>query len=203
MVNFVYLVGIARRPRGGGRLNPAYWRARARRHPWAVRRLAPQPTVLVTHYHTPTHVGGTSRLTIEGIAERLAAHDASTSRSTCIRSRRTALSCVTGASDPTVVLHSSATCLTSGGGADPMLIHTPRGTPPGSQCFFVEACCRGRHAVPRRAGGRPDLPAVTPPRLYEASLRSFGLGPTTRCCSRATCLRPAPYAPMGEVRRRI
>jgi glyoxylase-like metal-dependent hydrolase (beta-lactamase superfamily II) len=195
MVNFVYLVG----DRATGEavaIDPAY----------GVRELVDLAgadglritDVLVTHYH-PDHVGGSlGGWTIEGVADLLALDDVSVK--VHVQSEEAhGVKRVTGASDSDLVLHSSGDTLTVG--AVPItLIHTP-GHTPGSQCFFVDGRLVAGDTLFLDGCGRTDLPGGDPGALYESITQKLAVVPDDAVLFPGHMYSPAPYAPMGEVRR--
>ena len=195
MVNFVYLIG----DRKAGRclvVDPA----------WNVEdlvRIADEDGmkiegVLATHHH-PDHVGGDlGGWTIEGIAELLALDDVDVK--VHVQSEEAyGLKRVTGASDSDLVLHSSGDVLTVG--AVPItLIHTP-GHTPGSQCFFVDGRLVAGDTLFLDGCGRTDLPGGDPAALYESITQKLAVVPDDTVLFPGHMYSPAPFAPMGEVRR--
>ena len=106
---------------------------------------------------------------------------------------------VTGASDSDLVLHSSGDVLTVG--AVPItLIHTP-GHTPGSQCFFVDGRLVAGDTLFLDGCGRTDLPGGDPAALYESLTQKLAVVPDDAVLFPGHMYSPAPYAPMGEVRR--
>jgi len=154
--------------------------------------------VLVTHYH-PDHVGGDlGGWSIEGVAELLALDDVDVK--VHVQSEEAyGLKRVTGASDSDLVLHSSGDVLTVG--AVPItLIHTP-GHTPGSQCFFVDGRLVAGDTLFLDGCGRTDLPGGDPAALYESITQKLAVVPDDAVLFPGHMYSPAPYAPMGEVRR--
>ena len=195
MVNFVYLVGD-RETGEAVAVDPAY----------GVRDLVDiagadglrVTDVLVTHYH-PDHVGGDlGGWTIEGLAELLALDDVDVK--VHVQSEEAyGLKRVTGASDSDLVLHSSGDVLTVG--AVPItLIHTP-GHTPGSQCFFVDGRLVAGDTLFLDGCGRTDLPGGDPAALYESLTQKLAVVPDDAVLFPGHMYSPAPFAPMGEVRR--
>ena len=195
MVNFVYLVGD-RETGEAVAVDPAY----------GVRELVDLAgadgmrvsDVLVTHYH-PDHVGGDlGGWTIEGIAELLALDDVDVK--VHVQSEEAhGMKRVTGASDSDLVLHSSGDVVTVG--AVPItLIHTP-GHTPGSQCFFVDGRLVAGDTLFLDGCGRTDLPGGDPAALYESLTQKLAVVPDDAVLFPGHMYSPAPYAPMGEVRR--
>ena len=195
MVNFVYLVGD-RETGEAVAVDPAY----------GVRELVDIAggdglritDVLVTHYH-PDHVGGSlGGWSIEGVAELLALDDVSVK--VHVQSEEAhGVKRVTGASDSDLVLHASGDTLTVG--AVPItLIHTP-GHTPGSQCFFVDGRLVAGDTLFLDGCGRTDLPGGDPAALYESLTQKLAIVPDDAVLFPGHMYSPAPYAPMGEVRR--
>ena len=195
MVNFVYLVGD-RETGEAVAVDPAY----------GVRELVDivgadglrLTDVLVTHYH-PDHVGGDlGGWSIEGVAELLALDDVDVK--VHVQSEEAyGLKRVTGASDSDLVLHSSGDVLTVG--AVPItMIHTP-GHTPGSQCFFVDGRLVAGDTLFLDGCGRTDLPGGDPAALYESITQKLAVVPDDAVLFPGHMYSPAPYAPMGEVRR--
>jgi glyoxylase-like metal-dependent hydrolase (beta-lactamase superfamily II) len=195
MVNFVYLVGD-RETGEAVAVDPAY----------GVRELVDiagadglrVTDVLVTHYH-PDHVGGDlGGWTIEGLAELLALDDVDVK--VHVQSEEAhGVKRVTGASDSDLVLHSSGDVLTVG--AVPItMIHTP-GHTPGSQCFFVDGRLVAGDTLFLDGCGRTDLPGGDPAALYESLTQKLAIVPDDAVLFPGHMYSPAPFAPMGEVRR--
>jgi hydroxyacylglutathione hydrolase len=195
MVNFVYLVGD-RETGEAVAVDPAY----------GVRELVDivgadglrLTDVLVTHYH-PDHVGGDlGGWSIEGVAELLALDDVDVK--VHVQSEEAyGMKRVTGASDSDLVLHSSGDVLTVG--AVPItLIHTP-GHTPGSQCFFVDGRLVAGDTLFLDGCGRTDLPGGDPAALYESITQKLAVVPDDTVLFPGHMYSPAPFAPMGEVRR--
>ena len=195
MVNFVYVVG----DRGTGEavaIDPAY----------GVREVVEiiegdglrLTDVLVTHYH-PDRVGGDlGGWKIEGLAELLAL-DGVSAKVHVQSEEAFGVKRVTGASDSDLVLHSSGDTLTVG--AVPItLIHTP-GHTPGSQCFFVDGRLVAGDTLFLDGCGRTDLPGGDPAALYESLTQKLAIVADDTVLFPGHMNSPAPYAPMGEVRR--
>ena len=195
MVNFVYLVGD-RETGEAVVIDPAYDIA------GMLDVLAADDMRLVgalaTHYH-PDHVGGSlGGWSIEGVAELLALDDVSVK--VHVQSEEAhGVKRVTGASDSDLVLHASGDTLTVG--AVPItLIHTP-GHTPGSQCFFVDGRLVAGDTLFLDGCGRTDLPGGDPAALYESLTQKLAIVPDDAVLFPGHMYSPAPYAPMGEVRR--
>jgi hydroxyacylglutathione hydrolase len=195
MVNFVYLVGD-RETGDAVAIDPAY----------GVRELVDVLTadgmrltgVLVTHYH-PDHVGGDlGGWAIEGVSELLAL-DGVRAKVHVQAEEVRGVKRVTGVSDSDLVVHASGDTVTVG--AVPItLIHTP-GHTPGSQCFFVDGRLVAGDTLFLDGCGRTDLAGGDAAALYESLTQKLAVVPDDAVLFPGHRYSPAPFAPMGEVRR--
>jgi len=75
------------------------------------------------------------------------------------------------------------------------------GHTPGSQCFFVDGRLVEGDTLFLDGCGRTDLPGGDPAALYESLTQKLAIVPDDAVLFPGHMYSPAPYAPMGEVRR--